>query len=155
VYDPDKIEGAMRSFSTKVLGQDGQGDAARKRVYPINYMDDEAEETYYMGDEDADEDSILATLIEEGDEHALTTQEFEENIVQVCQESPELSMAFSAYQEAGAKIRDRVRARGFWPLRGAAKGKGKTKKGKGFKKGRQIVKALQKELLPLHVGCAA
>ena len=64
-------------------------------------------------------------------------------------------MAFSAYQEAGAKIRDRVRARGFWPLRGAAKGKGKTKKGKGFKKGRQIVKALQKELLPLHVGCAA
>ena len=151
-YDPDKIEGAMRSFSTKVLGQ---GDAARKRVYPINYVDDEAEETYYMGDEDADEDSILATLIEEGDQHALAIQEFEENIVQVCQESPELSMAFSAYQKAGAKIRDRVRARGFWPLRGAAKGKGKTKKGKGFKKGRQIVKALQKELLPLHVGCAA
>jgi hypothetical protein len=133
-YAPDKIEGAMRSLSTKVLGQ---GDAARKRVYPVNYVDDEMEETYYMGEEEADEDTILAALIEEGDEHALTIQEFEENIVQVCQESPELSMAFSAYQEARAKIRDRVRGRGFWPLRGVAKGKGKTKKGKGFKKGRQ------------------
>ena len=80
-----KIEGAMRSLSTKVLGQ---GDAARKRVYSVNYVDDEMEETYYMGEEEADEDTILAALIEEGDEHALTIQEFEENIVQVCQESP-------------------------------------------------------------------
>ena len=58
-YEPDKIEGAMRSLSTKVLGQ---GDAARKRVYPVNYVDDEMEETYYMGEEEADEDTILAAL---------------------------------------------------------------------------------------------
>ena len=61
----------------------------------------------------------------------------EDSMVQVCQDSPELSMAFSAYQEARAKIRDKVRGRGFWPIRSFPKGKGKTKKGKNFFKKRQ------------------
>ena len=133
-YDPSKIESAIRSLSTKILGQ---GDASRKKIYPVNYVDDEVEETYYMADDDGDEEAILAALIEEGDEYALTVQEFEENIIQVCQETPEISMAFSAYQEARAKIKDRVRGRGFWPIRGTSKGKGKAKKGKGFQKRRQ------------------
>ena len=39
----------------------------RKRVCPVNYVDDETEETYYMGDgEMMDEDTVLAALIEEG-----------------------------------------------------------------------------------------
>ena len=80
---------------------------------------------------------MLMALLEEGDESALVIQEFEDSIVQVCQDSPELSMAFSAYQEARAKIRDKVRGRGFWPIRSFHKGKGKTKKGKNFFKKRQ------------------
>ena len=39
----------------------------RKRVCPVNYVDDETEETYYMGD---DEMMDEAAPIEEGDESA-------------------------------------------------------------------------------------
>ena len=37
-YEPSKIEAAMRALSTKVLGQ---GDSARKKIYPVNYMEDD------------------------------------------------------------------------------------------------------------------
>ena len=115
----------MRALSTKVLGQ---SDGARKKIYPVNYMEDDADEINYAGEEEMDEDSILMALLEEGDESALVIQEFEDSIVQVCQDSPELSMASSAYQEARAKIRDKVRGRGFWPIRSFPKGKGRPRR---------------------------
>ena len=133
-YEPSKIEAAMRALSTKVLGQ---GDSARKKIYPVNYMEDDVDDINYAGEDEMDEDSILMALLEEGDESALVIQEFEDSIVQVYQDSPELSMAFSAYQEARAKIRDKIRGRGFWPIRSFPKGKGKTKTGKNFFKKRQ------------------
>ncbi|CAL1157602.1 unnamed protein product [Cladocopium goreaui] len=74
-------------------------------------------------------------LIEEGDETALAIQEFEDQVIHVCQDSPELAMAFSTYQEARQKLRDKFRSRGFWSLRhGKGKGKNKSKKGKGPRK---------------------
>jgi len=133
-YDPSKVESAMRALSTKVLNQN---DGNRKKVYPVNHVDEDTEEINYTWDDEPDEETILASLLEEGDECALTIQEFEENVVQVCQESPELSMAFSAYQEARAKLRDKARGRGFWPIRSGSKGRGKSKKGKSFGKSRQ------------------
>ena len=74
-----------------------------------------------------------------GDEDAQTVTEFEDQLIDVCQESQELSLCFSAYAEARSRIREKVRARGFWPPRGAGGGKGKGgKKGvlKGFGKRR-------------------
>ena len=135
-YDPSKMENAMRALSTKVLNQ---GDATRKKVYPVNMVDDEPEEVNYTHEEEQDEETFLAMLLEEGDENAMVIQDFEDNIVQVCQGSPELSMAFTAYQEARAKLKDKARIRGFWPLRQSSKGKGKFKKGKGFGKQRQTL----------------
>ena len=79
---------------------------------------------------------MLSTLLEEGDESAMVIQEFEDQVIQVCQDSPELSMAFSAYQEARSRLRDKVRNRGFWPPKPFHKGKGKGKKGKGYGKRR-------------------
>ena len=129
-YDPTRIEKAMRTLTTKILGQ---ADPGKKRVYPAAFVDDETEDGFYLMDDDWDEESGLAALLEEGDESALVVSEFEDHIIQICQENSDLSMAFSAYQEARAKIRDKLRSRGFWPPRGSGgKGKGKLKKGKGM-----------------------
>eukprot|EP00435_Cladocopium_sp_Y103_P058128 s1760_g20.t1 len=131
-YELAKVESAMRSLSTKVLGQ---SDMAKKKVYPANFVEDDAEEINYTTEDEVDEEQVLAALIEEGDETALAIQEFEDQVIHVCQDSPELAMAFSSYQEARQKLRDRVRSRGFWPLRNPkGRGKGKYKKGKGAKK---------------------
>ncbi|CAL1150724.1 unnamed protein product [Cladocopium goreaui] len=137
-YDPTKMENAMRALSTKVLSQ---GEVSRKKIYPINYVDEDAEEINQLHDDEPDEESVMAALLEEGDESAMVVQEFEENIIQVCQDSPELAMAFSAYQDARARLRDKARNRGFWPLRqgGKAKGKSKNGTGKGFGKNRQTL----------------
>ena len=133
-YEPSKMENAMRALSTKVLNQ---GESNRKKIYPVNMVDDDLEEAQHVQEEEHDEDTFLSMLLEEGDESAMIIQDFEENIVMVCQESPELSMAFTAYQEARAKLRDKARIRGFWPLRAGSKGKGKGKKGKFGGKSRQ------------------
>eukprot|EP00435_Cladocopium_sp_Y103_P020778 s1772_g5.t1 len=133
-YEPSKMEQAMRALSTKVLNQ---GDVNRKKIYPVNVAEDEFDDVNYAQEEEPDEDTFLAMMLEEGDESAMTIQDFEENIVQVCQDSPELSMAFTAYQDARFKLREKARIRGFWPLRSSSKGKGKNKKGKGFGKARQ------------------
>lgn len=137
-YDPTKMGNAMRALSTKVLSQ---GEVSRKKIYPINYVDEDAEEINQLHDDEPDEESVMAALLEEGDESAMVVQEFEENIIQVCQDSPELAMAFSAYQDARARLRDKARNRGFWPLRQGGKAKGKSKKGtgKGFGKNRQTL----------------
>ncbi|CAL1165925.1 unnamed protein product, partial [Cladocopium goreaui] len=131
-YDPSAVEKAMRSLSTKVLGQT---DAGRKKVYPANFVEEELDEIHYAAEEECDEEQALAMLIEEGDETALAIQEFEDQVIHVCQDSPELAMAFSTYQEARQKLRDKFRSRGFWLLRhGKGKGKNKSKKGKGPRK---------------------
>ncbi|CAL1159010.1 unnamed protein product, partial [Cladocopium goreaui] len=131
-YDPSAVEKAMRSLSTKVLGQT---DAGRKKVYPANFVEEELDEIHFAAEEECDEEQALAMLIEEGDETALAIQEFEDQVIHVCQDSPELAMAFSTYQGARQKLRDKFRSRGFWPLRhGKGKGKNKSKKGKGPRK---------------------
>jgi hypothetical protein len=126
-----KVEGAMRSLSTKVLG--GQTDQ-KKKTYPVNFMDDDYEEVNHAGDDDGwDEEMILQSLVEQGDEDAQTVSDFEDQLIDVCQESSELSLCFSAYADARARIRDKLRARGFWPASKGSKGRGR--KGGGFKGG--------------------
>ena len=124
--DYHKIDMAMRALSSKVLS-DGHG-SSRKKVYPVNFVEEESSEhpedaLMTSADEYLDEETALQWLLHEGDEQALLVQEFEDQVVDVVQESPELAMAFSAYQDARARIRDRIRSRGFWPTKGGSKGK--------------------------------
>ena len=124
--DYHKIDMAMRALSSKVLS-DGHG-SSRKKVYPVNFVEEESSEhpedaLMTSADEYLDEETALQWLLHEGDEQAMLVQEFEDQVVDVVQESPELAMAFSAYQDARARIRDRIRSRGFWPTKGGSKGK--------------------------------
>ena len=135
---PDKVEQAMRQLSTKVLV--GQSDG-KKRVYPVNFTEDEPEEVHMtMETEPLDEEFAIAYLAEQGDEEAQMIREFEEQLIEVCQENQDLATCYSAYADARAKIRDRLRHRGFWPSYGS-KGRGKGGKkggrsdgGKSFRK---------------------
>ena len=135
--DADRIEMAMRSLYTKVLGSGSSTDPKRK-VYPVNYVEDDAEEAHnVIEDEPMDEEWLLQTLAEQGDEDAQVITDFEDQLMEVCQDSPELSLCFSAYSEARNRIRDRIKARGFWPPKGKGKGSKKGFSSKGGGKRRQ------------------
>ena len=97
----------------------GQPDG-RKKVYPLNHVEDEVEEA--MVSEIYDEEATIQWLAEQGDEETLVVQDFEDQLIEACQENSDLSMCFNSYTEARAKIRDKLRHRGFWPPR-ASKGK--------------------------------
>jgi hypothetical protein len=60
----EKIEMAMRSPNTKVLGSGSTMDP-KKKVYPVNYVEDEVEEAHNVIEDDAvDEEWILQSLVD-------------------------------------------------------------------------------------------
>ena len=127
----DGVEKAMRQLSTKVLV--GQSDG-KKRIYPVNMVEEENEEINWTTDnEPIDEEQAIICLAEQGDEEALLIKDFEEQLIEVCQDNQDLATCYSAYADARAKIRDRLRHRGFWPVKG--RGKGGKKGGRGDSKG--------------------
>ena len=131
-----KIEQAMRSLHTRILGAGGSGDG-KKKVYPVNYTEEEPDEIHLTQDDEADEEMVLQAMMDAGDEDAQVILDFEEQLVDVCQESPELSLVFNAYAEARGRLRDKLKSRGFWPARGKGKGGKKGFGGKSFGKKRQ------------------
>ena len=126
-----KVEASMRQLAPKILVGNA-GNEGKKKVYPVNLMEEEDDinAPTFVTEEDyvPDEEAVLQALIENGDEDALMVSEFEDQLIEACQDNVDLSMCFSAYTEARGRIRDKIRARGFWP---PIKGKGK----KGAKKG--------------------
>ena len=71
-----------------------------------------------------DEEGAIQWLAEQGGEEALMVQDFEDQLLEVCRENSDLAMCFSAYSDARARIREKLKHRGFWPPHGA---KGKSK----------------------------
>ena len=127
-----------RFFQDLQAGTGGRG--TKLKTYDVNYIDEEP--VYFQEDaaEEVDDELLVATLAEEGDEDANFVQEFEEQIMVACQESSELSGCFMAYQEARSRLKEKARSRGFWPLtgqKGPEKGRWNRPKGKGhgFQKG--------------------
>ena len=135
-----KVEDAMRQLAPKIL-VGNTGVDAKKKVYAVNYVedDDDGQASAFVAEEDfiQDDEAGIMLLMEQGDEDALLVSEFEDQLIEACQDNVDLSMCFSAYTEARGRVRDKIRARGFWP---PVKGKGKHKGGKksswkgGFRK---------------------
>ena len=129
-----KYDTVRRSF--RLLGsrffQELQGvpkGQSRTKAYDINMMDHGDEGNQVFEAETWDEDSILQTLYEAGDEDAVFIADFEDTIVETLQESQELASCYTTYLEARTRLREKARGRGFWPISGGSGGKGK--KGKG------------------------
>ena len=127
---PSSVEKAMRQLSTQVLVGQPEG---KKKVYPINYVEEEPEEIHYaMENEIMDEEQAIILMAEQGDDEAQLIKDFEDQLIEVCQDNQDLATCFNAYADARAKIRDRLRHRGFWPNHGQkGRGKGGRKGGKG------------------------
>ena len=89
-------------------------------------------DTYWMT-EDALDDEALEVLAAQDDEDASMILQFEDAVVENLQQDPELSAYFSTYQEARRRLSEKVKTRGFWPIRKGEKGK-TIGKGKGKSK---------------------
>jgi len=137
-----RYEDARRSM--KLLGsrffQELQGpgrNSNRTKTYDIHQTEEVEESPAYVTmEQEPDEEFIYQTLLEEGDEDAHFVQDFEEQVLVTCQDSPELASCFTTYQEARDRLKEKARTRGFWPLKPGMgfKGKGRNggKKGKGY-----------------------
>ena len=127
-----KVEDSMRQLAPRVL-VGTTGTEPKKKVYAVNFVDDDEDmpTPAYFADEEQpmDDEHGIQLLMEQGDEDALMITEFEDQLIEACQDNPDLSMCFSAYTEARGRVREKIRSRGFWP---PVKGKGKPK---GSKKG--------------------
>ena len=97
-----------------------------------NYVEEEACDAMFTED-DQDEEQMIVALAESGDEDAVFVTEYEDHVLELIQELPEMAECFSAYTQARQRLRDRAKNRGFWPGRGKGKGgKGSGKKGRSF-----------------------
>ena len=99
--EPGKVERAMGQLSIKVLV--GQSDG-KKRVYPVNFVEDEPEEMNA-----AMEAEPMDTWLSRVTKRHKMIRDFEDQLIEVCQENQDLATCYSAYAEARAKIRDRLR----------------------------------------------
>ena len=133
-----KVVGAIRMLSSSFF-QDYTGNRKDKSLKTYDHTaftvedatEGEAVDTY-MTEEILDDD-VVALYAQEQDEDAATVLQFEEAIIDSIQEDPDLAAFFSTYQDARRRLTERVKTRGFWPVRKGSKGsKGK---GKGFKGG--------------------
>eukprot|EP00435_Cladocopium_sp_Y103_P051035 s2024_g15.t1 len=134
----DKARKQIRLLGSRFFQdlQMGSGTKNTKlKTYDINHVDDEGLQG--IDEDEDDEEAYMAMLLESGDEDASFVNEFEEQILLACQESQELSACFSAYQDARNRLREKARARGFWPLGANNKGRGRNKgsMGKGKNSG--------------------
>lgn len=138
------VDKAMRSLSTKVL----LGTGEKKKIYPTNFAEPEETNPDQSEEWSGTQSTFLATAEEEdaltaeqidslasnGDEDALTIQAFEKDFSDMLQEIPDLQQAMVSYTDARARISERKKFRGFWPV----KGRGKSKDAGGarsFRKG--------------------
>ena len=127
---------ALRLLGAKFF-QELQGVKSNKKTYDINTTDSTGDETAMVISENdgRDEDTVFQVMYDEGDEDAIFINDFEETLIEVAQESPELASCYATYLEARTRLKERARVRGFWPMSGSGAVKGKGKKGKSGTKG--------------------
>eukprot|EP00435_Cladocopium_sp_Y103_P033798 s1269_g8.t1 len=109
----------------------------------------ETEQSALATDGLEDDDQVMETLVQEGDEDATLVAGFEAAATEILQNDDELAAAFTAYQDARRRLNDKVRSRGFWPIAQKGKHKGSNKGVKGkFQKGHNSSrKSLQQRIL--------
>ena len=136
-----KVVAAIRMLGSSFF-QDYTGVKREKSLKTYDHMafnvedqdePDEAE-AHWTYDEMLDDDTI-ASMAQEEDEDAALVMQFEEAVTEAVQADPDLATFFSSYQDARRRLTEKVRFRGFWPIRKGQKGSGK-KGGKFMGKGK-------------------
>ena len=136
-----KVSAAIRMLGSNFF-QDMTGQRREKSQKVYDHLTftaeecDESEADAYYGHDDAWDDEAIEALAADNDEDASMILQFEDAVAEVVQGDHDLAAFFSTYQDARRRLSERVRVRGFWPVKkgfgkkGAWKGKGPGK-GKG------------------------
>ena len=132
--DLAKIKSSVRLLGSRVFG-DLQGDrnGNRTKTYDANIADAQPSEieenqpdtpAFIVGqydDWDADLDSeYIEALVAQDDQDAMQVSNFEGEMADFFQETPELHQALVSYLEARNRLREKQRSRGFWPITGGS-----------------------------------
>ncbi len=139
VLDMKKVESAVRMLGSGFFQEltSGKKEKALKTYDHTAFnveeeMEEDSDLAFWTSDEVIDDD-LIETLAAENDEDAMTILQFEEAVNESIQTDSELSAYYSSYQDARRRLNDRVKSRGFWPVRKGSFEKGRKGKGKGFK----------------------
>ena len=131
----DTVTSAIRMLGAKFFHDvQGQQKQYKTKTYDVNHVqeveDDNTiydEQIYMSAMETSDlPEFVVEQFIQEGDEDALTVQQFEEALIDTVQGDSEMTAYMNAYVEARKRLSEKSKSRGFWPTRG----KGFWKKGK-------------------------
>ena len=119
----DTARRSMRLLGSKFF-QDLQGgrNPQVKKTYDAYTMDEE--ETINQAAVEWETPELDQEQAFQGAEDATFILDFEDQIVEMIQESPDLASCFVSFQEARARVRECARARGFWPIKWKGKSKG-------------------------------
>lgn len=106
----DSTRDAMRLLGSRFF-QDLQGGGNKKwKTYDVDTVDEqEPVYTAMSGDDAVVEEQAYQVMLEQGDEDAIFTNDFEDQIIEAVQESGDLAQCFLSYQEARARLRERAR----------------------------------------------
>ncbi len=69
----------------------------------------------------------IDVMVAQSDLNALTIQSFENEFEEFLQETPELLEAFTTYMDARARLLEKRKTRGFWPVSSSKGFKGKSR----------------------------
>eukprot|EP00435_Cladocopium_sp_Y103_P002596 s5225_g1.t1 len=115
----------------------GQKKNPKTKVYSSDTLvteEDDGDPTLHTAEEYNEEDFEEAMLLE-GDPDAALIADFEQAASDLIQEDPDLSAAYTSYQDARRRLAEKFRNRGFWPTSRAGGSNTAPTKGKGFGKG--------------------
>ena len=134
----DEVRKAIRLLGSRVFQELHGGSRAKVKTYDVNCSVGEEHDHIHLAqmDDVGDEDQMMNSLLEAGDEDAVFINEFEEQIIDALQETSELSSCFSAYTDARARLKERIRNRGFWSTSSSSSKSSFKGGGKGFRKGK-------------------
>eukprot|EP00434_Breviolum_minutum_P021703 symbB.v1.2.019158.t1/scaffold1555.1/size186957/12 len=124
------------SFLSRCVKRDKQLRTYDHTAFVMEEQADDPEGTAeaFWTTDDIDDETLEAMAAE--DEDAALILQFEDAMADTIQNDSDLTAFYSTYQDARRRLSERVRVRGFWPIRKGEKGKTKAFKGKGKGKSR-------------------
>ena len=124
-----EMTGGKKDRSLKVY--DSSSFVAEETEDPVESFDT------YMVQEELIDDETVEILAADHDEDAQMVLQFEDAISDAIQSDSDLAAYYSTYQEARRRLSEKVKTRGFWPIRKGFGKKGSKGGGKAFGKGKQ------------------
>ena len=141
---------SFRLLGSKFFNEFQSGKTASKtKVYDVNFTEEHDTTTSFSmnasepalafqasvdeGDGDIDGE-FLEALVASEDPDAMLVASFETELEEFMQDVPGMCEAMATYVEARAKLLEKKKGRGFWPIKGGGKskfGKGRGRGGKG------------------------